>query len=247
MISYSTKERFEVFLDQVKDIVLTPEAIINIARGGDDSVLLLELLIDYGAIVQITREIIQAAATSKDPTLITLLLERSDGIELTDDIFRAAAGVGSEVVLQVLPKYCDLAYVSEKWLDIVRLYQACNAARADIDDQLDVVKELIGRGVELDTPDVSGNTPLFNVVDNGSILIVQALLSAGANPNSMNKAGETPLHYAALEGYFAIVEVLLDLGVPTHVEDKDGQTPASLAKDNGHIKVFRLLERRKRP
>lgn len=245
--SYPIKERFEVFLDQVKDIVLTPEAIMNIARRGGDSVALFELLIDHGAIVQITREILQAAATCKDSALITSLLERSDGIELTDDIFRTAAGMGSELVLQVLSKYCDLAEVSEKWLDIVRLYEACNAARADIDDQLDVVEELIRRGVELDTPDVRGNTPLFVAVYCGSILTVQALLSAGANPNSMNKAGETPLHNAALYGYFAIVEILLDLGVPTHVEDEDGQTPASLAKDNGHIKIFRLLERRKRP
>ena len=245
--SYPTKKHFEVFLDQVKDTVLTPEAIINIARGGDGSVLLLELLIDHGAVLQITREILQAAATSKDSALITFLLERSDGIELTDDIFRAAAGMGSEVGLQVLSKYCDLAEVSAKWLDIVRLYEACNAARADNDDQLDVVGELIGRGVELDISDCYGWTPLFFAVFNGSILKVQALLSAGANPNSMNKAGETPLHYAALDGCFAIVENLLNLGVPTHVENKDGQTPAALAKDNGHIKIFRLLERRKRP
>lgn len=251
-----TKEMFQIFLDQVKDLVLTPEAINNIATWSSDSVPLLELLIDHGAIVQITQEILQAAATSKDPAMVTFLLERSDGIQLTDEIFKAAAGMGNEEVLQVLSKYCDLAEVSEKWLDIVRLHEILYVdhwshpiypSHADIDLQLDVIEELIGRGVDLDTPDENGSTPLYFAVDHDSVLTVQALLSAGADPSRMNKAGKTPLHYAARRGYFAIVEILLDLGVPTHVEDKDGQTPASLAKNKGHIKIFRLLERRKQP
>ena len=255
---HATKEAFKIFLDQVKDLDLTPKAIINIARRGNDSVPLLEVLIDHGAIVQITREILQAAATSEEPALITFLLERSDGIELTDDIFRAAAGMGNEEVLQVLSKYCDLADVSEKWLDIVRLHEALcahhetlkyivHAKFAVTDLRLDVIEELIGRGVELDTPDVEGNTPLYFAVYHNSVLTVQALLSAGADPSRMNEAGRTPLHFAARAGCFAIVEILLDLGVPTHVEDEDGETPGSLAKDNGHIKLFRLLERRKQP
>ena len=162
---------FEICLDHVKDLVLTPKAINNMAWRGDDSVPLLELLIDHGAIVPITLEILQAAATSKDPAMITFLLERSDGIELTDDIFRAAAGMGNEEVLQVLSKYCNLAEVTEKWLDIVRLDEALcayhsgskyiHARYEDSDLQLDVIEELIGRGVELDTPDVGGETPLF--------------------------------------------------------------------------------------
>ena len=251
------KANIEICLDHVKDLVLTPKAISNIAWRGDDSVPLLELLIDHGAVVPITLEILQAAATSKEPAMITFLLERSDGIELTDDIFRAAAGMGNEEVLHVLSKYCNLAEVTEKWLDIVRLDEALCAYHSgfkyiyaryeDSDLQLDVIEELIGRGVELDTPDVGGETPLFFAVQSGNILAVQALLSAGANPNPINKAGRTPLHYAAAGGCFAIVEILLDLGVPTHVEDKDGRTPASLAKDRGHIKIFRLLERRKQP
>ena len=252
------KEMFEIFLDRVKDLVLTPKAIINIARLGDHSISLLELLIDHGAIVPITREILRAAASSKHPALIKFLLERSDGIELTDDIFRAAAGVGSEVVLQVLSNYCGLTEVSEKWLDIVRLREAfCvdylnleyiyYAKNSNIDLQLGVIEELIDRGVELDAPDADGNTPLYFAVYRDSVSAVQALLSAGANPNPMNKAGETPLHYAAGCGYFTIAEILLDLGVPTHVEDNDGQTPAAIAKDFGEIKMFRLLERRKQP
>ena len=253
---YATKKVFEIFLDHVKDLVLTPEAIISIARRDDVSMPLLELLIDHGAIVRITREILQAAATSKDPALITFLLERSDGIELTDDIFRAAAGTGGEEVLQVLSNYCELVKISEKWLDIVRLHEilyvdhwsrSIYATHADIDLQLDVIEELIGRGVELETPNINGETPLFFAVYRDSVLTVQALLSAGANPNSKNKAGETPLHFAAGRGCFAIVEILLDLGVPTHVEDKDGQTPASTAKLRGHLKIYRLLEWRKQP
>ena len=253
---YPTKQRFKIFLDQVKDLVLSPKAIDNIARRRDDSIPLLESLIDHGAIVQITQEILKAAATSRYPFLITFLLERSDSSELADDIFRAAAGTGSEEVLQVLSNHCELVKVSEKWLDIVRLHEilyvdhwshSSYATHADIDLQLDAIEELIGRGVELDTPDYNGSTPLFFAVDDDSVLTVQALLSAGADPSRTNKAGQTPLHYAASRGCSAIVEILLDVGVPTHVKDKHGQTPASTAKLRGHLKIYRLLERRKQP
>ena len=254
--SYPTEQNLEMCLDQAKDLVITPEAIINIARRGDDSVSLLELLIEHGAIIQITQGILQAAATGQDPSLITFLLERSEGVELTDDIFSAAAGMGNEEVLHVLSKYCGLAEVSEKWLDIVKLREALCVSHLylihfpeyrDKDLQLDVIEGLISRGVELDTPDADGNTPLYFAVCRDSVLAVQALLSAGANPSPTNKAGETPLHHAAGGGYFTIAEILLDSGVPTHVEDEDGRTPAAAAKDHGHFKIFRLLERRKQP
>ena len=242
-----SQENFEVFLHNVKNLVITPEALINIARANDDSAFLLDLLIDHGAILRITLELVQAAASNA--SLTTFLLERSDGIELTDDIFRATAGNGNEEVLQVLSEYCGLAKVSEKWLDIVRLHDTLEFITRSIsmDPQLDLVEDLIGRRVEPDVPDRAGWTPLFRAINSGGILTVQALLSAGANPNSMDSQGRTPLFYAALRGHFAIVEILLDLGVPTHLEDEDGETPALAAKSYGHLRVFRLLERRRQP
>ena len=242
-----SQEDFEIFYE-MKNLVITPEALNNIARAGVDSAPLLHSLIGHGVILQITREMLQAAATGNNASVVTFLLDRGDGIELTDDIFKAAAGNGDETVLQVLSKYCGLAKVSEKWLDIARLHNILDSdslEKIGNDRHLDVVKELIGRGVEPDVPDMHGGTPLVHAVISGDILTVQALLSAGANPNSTTKNVLTPLYHAASRGHFAIVEILLDLGVPTHLEDRNGRTPALEAKNFGHIKVFRLLERRR--
>lgn len=245
-------------LDKVENIVIGPEALTSIARRDQQS--LLDLLVDYGINLQITLEVLQAAAESirSDGSLMTFLLEWNDKVELTDEIFQAAAGSGNQCVLQVLSNYCDLAEVSNTWLELVRLRNAVDPiydeyefnshlAMGDTDSNVAVVTELLGRGVKPDVPDGDGRTPLFHAAVRGNILTVQALLSAGANPNSTDRQGRTPLHYAATSGCYRIVEILLDLGVSTHLEDEKGRTPASIAKGEGNLKVFRLLERRRQP
>ena len=189
---------------------------------------------------------------------MTVLLERSAKIELADEIFEAAAASGSRTTLGELSNYCGMAEIPQRWLDLACLRDAVHSGnsgstyswfpRPGGDDlNLDVVMELLGRGVEPDVPDGNGLTPLFHAAVLGNILTVQALLSAGANPNSVGRYGATPLFFAAWGGHYAIVELLLDLGVPTHLEDEQGQTPASIAKRHGNIKVFKLLERRRHP
>ena len=256
---YGADENLRFLLDKVENIVIGPEALISIARR--DHKALLDLLVDYGINLQITLEVLQAAAgimTRHGPLMIEFLLERSDKVELTDEIFKAAAGSGNKRVLEVVSKYCGLAEVSNKLLDLVRLRDAVGPIYYDIesnfhlpmedtDSSLALVTELLGRGVEPDVPDGDGRTPLFHAAARGNILTVQALLSAGANPNLTDRKGRMPLYYAAGRGHYRIVEILLDLGVPTHLEDEDGQTPALKARGEGHMRVFRLLERRRQP
>ena len=251
------RSNLRFLLDKVENIVIGPEALTSIARRDQQS--LLDLLVDYGINLQITLEVLQAAAESirSDGSLMTFLLEWNDKVELTDEVFQAAAGSGNRCVLQVLSNYCDLAEVSNKWLELVRLRDAVDPinkpkiypllAMGDTDSKVAVVTELLGRGVEPDVPDGDGRTPLFHAAVRGNILTVQALLSAGANPNSTDGQGRTPLHHAATNGCYRIVEILLDLGVSTHLEDENGRTPASIAKGGGHMRVFRLLERRRQP
>ena len=255
------KANLRFFLDEIENIVIGPEILIIIATKAKGPALLLESLIENGVEFQSTREVIQAAAKSAicyESSLMTFLLERSDKIELTDDIFKAAAASASRTTLEVLSKYCGMAEIPKIWLDLACLYDAVYTCYTDSsypsfpepggdDLNLDIVMELLGRGVEPDVPDGNGITSLFHAAVSGSILTVQALLSAGANPNSVGKHGATPLFFAAWGGHSAIVELLLDLGVPTHLEDEQGETPASLAKSHGHMKLFKLLERRRQP
>ena len=255
------KDNLRFFLDKIENIVVGPEMLISIARKAQTPALLFNLLIENGVNFQSTGEVLQAAAGSTicyESSLMTFLLERSDKIELTDEIFKAAAGSRSKKILEMLSNYCGMAEIPQRWLDLACLHDAVDSGYSGSsyshfpepggdDLNLDIVMELLGRGVEPDVPDGSGLTPLFHAAVSGNILTVQALLSAGANPNSVGKHGATPLFFAAWGGYYAIVELLLDLGVPTHLENEQGQTPALIAKSHGHMKVLKLLERRRQP
>ena len=255
------KENLRFFLDEIGNIVIGPEILIIIAKKAQAPALLLDFLIENGMKLQLTWEVLQGpekSAICYQTSLMTFLLERSDKIELTDEIFKAVAASGSRKALEVLSDYCGMAEIPKMWLDLSCLRDAVRSCYTDSsysyfpkpgggDLNLDIVMKLLGQGVEPDVPDRNGLTPLFHAAVMGDILTVQALLSAGANPNSVSKNGATPLFFAAWGGHYAIVELLLDLGVPTHLEDEQGQSPASLAKSHGHLKVFKLLERRRQP
>ena len=257
---FCAPENLRFLLDEMESFVIGPEILIILARKARQPALLLNFLIESGVKLQSTGEVLQAAAKSVicyQSSLMTFLLERSAKIELTDEFFKVAAASGSRTTLGVLSSYCGMAEIPQRWLDLACLHDAVHSGHSgstyswfpeEGDDlNLDIVMELLGRGVEPDVPDGNGLTPIFHAAVLGNILTVQALLSAGANPNSVGKFGATPLLFAAWGGHYAIVELLLDLGVPTHLKDEQGQTPASIAKSHGHMKVFKLLERRRQP
>lgn len=255
--SSSTMKNLTFLLNEVKDSIVSPEALVSMTRADHNSMPILKLLIDHGISLQITHDVLKAAAGRNwmdDTSLMTLLLERSDKIMRTDELFRAAAGSGGEGVLEVLSQYCGLAKVPEKWLNIARLQDVVNShndglmemrfwSTRDIDLSLGLVRELLAQGAEPDVPDGRGQTPCMHAALLSNILTVQALLAAGANPNSKDREGKSPLFFAAAGGHYGIVEMLLARGVPIDLEDADGHTAASMAKQNGHMKIFRLLER----
>ena len=64
----------------MKDLVVSPKALESIARRGTDEVSLLNLLTDRGINLQVTHEVLQAAAGNHRDhvSLVRILLERSD-------------------------------------------------------------------------------------------------------------------------------------------------------------------------
>lgn len=251
---WSAKHNLRFFLHEIENIVIGPETLIRTATKGQEPAVLLKFLLDYGVNMQITQEVLQAVAGSidDDSSVMRLLLERNDKIELTDEIFKAAAASGSRMTLEVLSNHRGMAEIPRRWLDLACLWDGVHSGSSDSsyvhfprpsggDLDLDVVMELLDQGVEPDVQDGDGLTPLFHAAVSGNIRTVRALLSAGA------KRGATPMFFVAWGGHYAVVEMLLDLGVPSHLEDEHGQTPASIAKNHGHIKVFKLLERRRQP
>ena len=111
-----------------------------------------------------------------------------------------------------------------------------------------VVELLLAKGVNPDSPDNSGRTPLSLAAEKGHKEVADIMLATdGVEPNSKDKDGWTPLSWAASCGRNAAVKVLLAKGVDPDSKDNNDRTPLSLAAENGHNGLVKLLSERSNP
>jgi ankyrin repeat protein len=96
--------------------------------------------------------------------------------------------------------------------------------RSDTEPYLKIIHRLLAAGAQVDTIDIHGNTPLFNILY-GSLPFMQILLAAGADVHHENLKGETPLHHAAGMNDPALIRELINAGALVNKPAKDGQTP----------------------
>jgi cephalosporin hydroxylase len=75
--------------------------------------------------------------------------------------------------------------------------------------QPDTVKELLDRGVDLESTNQDGATALIVAAFEGYTEVVQSLVNAGADIDARNNQGLTPLMAAVTRGHSDIVQVLL--------------------------------------
>lgn len=105
--------------------------------------------------------------------------------------------------------------------------------------RLDEAVKLINRGVGLDMPDSSGNTPLHLSVAFPDLMRI--LLAKGANPALTNRDGNTPLHQAAVFGNYESAAVLMIARAPLNPGNRDGETPLHLACYYGFADIAALM------
>ena len=105
--------------------------------------------------------------------------------------------------------------------------------------------DLLQTGVDLETRDARGFTPLHEAVWAGKLETVQALLDHGADTAAVAPELEwTPLQEAARFGRDDIVDALLAKGVDVNERNAHGQSPYDLAKKYGQSETAKhLLER----
>jgi ankyrin repeat protein/acetyl esterase/lipase len=130
---------------------------------------------------------------------------------------------------------------------------------------LEKLKELIGKGTDINAVDSSSMTSLHHAVRRGRKEIVELLLANGADINAKNNEGQTPIdiaagrnrsevvkllilrgadvsiHIAARFGALAKVKSLIEKGTGIDEEDISGQTALHYAVENGHKNVVELL------
>ena len=104
------------------------------------------------------------------------------------------------------------------------------------------VSVFLNRGIDVNSKDTGGHTPLMEAVFGGHIDVVEELLKRGADVNSQDNDGWTALMEAASKGRADVVKTLLAHGADARIKNKKGWTALkTTAKCN--TEVTRLLRR----
>ena len=89
---------------------------------------------------------------------------------------------------------------------------------------LDVVRQHIRAGTDLNEKDAYGSSPLIVATTFGKTNVAKALIENGADMTIGNNEGSTPLHISAFLCYPEIVEALLKAGADKHAKNNMGST-----------------------
>jgi hypothetical protein len=104
-----------------------------------------------------------------------------------------------------------------------------------------VNRMLLMKGIDVESRDVDGNTPLILAAFNGHIEIVEMLLNHGAKIDSMNDVGISSLYAACEKGYLSVVKLLINKRANIEASCADGWKPLHIACQGGHLPVVNLL------
>ncbi|MCI4568507.1 ankyrin repeat domain-containing protein [Lysobacter sp. CFH 32150] len=117
-----------------------------------------------------------------------------------------------------------------------------DAVRAD---DAPLLRDLIAKGVDVESRDERGSTPLILAAYYGRLGIVDVLLEAGADPNAADARGNTALMGALFKGETAVAERLLrETRTDVNVRNTMRQTAAMFAALFGRESLIdRLAER----
>jgi len=187
--------------------------LLSSAAAGNDSAA--RLLLELGLCVDAKIEALQIATGSGHAAVMHILLENEPPLDLQDGwgklaLADAAKRHSDEVLAVLLGKAASfkiaITDVRNVWDNDVLL----EAAKQGMDK---VVKQLLARdGVDLDSKDKNGQTPLSWAAEKGYKAVVKQLLATDSvNLDSKDtQYGRTPLLWAAANGYEAVVKQLLE-------------------------------------
>ncbi len=105
----------------------------------------------------------------------------------------------------------------------------------------DAVLLFLNSGVDIDTLDERGWTPLMISTFNGREEVARLLIENGANVNAMDSAGYGPLHWASFNGYDNVVRMLIAKRATINATSQHGWSPLLQAATRGHLEIAEQL------
>lgn len=115
------------------------------------------------------------------------------------------------------------------------LFDACQSG------QLDVVKDMLAKGADVNAKGSFGITALIKAVSLGHLEIANELLAHGADVDATNNNEETALLHASQGGHVEIVNALLAHGADVNAKGNIGGTALMMAAHFDHLDVVKAL------
>jgi ankyrin repeat protein len=116
-----------------------------------------------------------------------------------------------------------------------------NLSNASQEGNLEVVKQLIAEGSQVEEKSENNTTPLMFAAEKGHVDVVSFLLQQGANVNKKNASGFTALAFAMENFHIDVAEVLLQNGADINAQASLGQTVLMRALYQGNKEVILFL------
>jgi uncharacterized protein len=108
-------------------------------------------------------------------------------------------------------------------------------------DDLQAVRALIAKRVNMNEPARDGSTALLWAVDHSNLEMARALIAAGAAANTPNHYGVTPLLQASATGDAPLIGMLIKAGADLAQTHPDGETALMAAARTGRVDAVKLL------
>lgn len=107
--------------------------------------------------------------------------------------------------------------------------------------EISEVCALLDKGIDVNTKNINGATPLMGASFHGHSGVVRLLLDRGASVNEKAQGGSTALMAACQEGHDEIVDMLLDNGAEVNAKTSDGETALHYACHGGNTNTVNSL------
>jgi len=189
--------------------------------------------------------------------VVKLLLRRGADVDMLNKAGRTAAELASEngqaEVAKFIPEYKANADTRNK-LQFTTLDTVEDGVDEDGKDEakvslhaaaeegnIDTLKSLLERGVDINAHDTSNQTPLDRAAAKGNVDIVRLLIERGAKVDSRDKRGWTPLHESSQYGQLEVSRVLLDHGADVNARNWIYWTPMHASACYGYLENVKLL------
>lgn len=115
----------------------------------------------------------------------------------------------------------------------VKLFKAVKGGK------LNEVKDLIGKGANVNAKGMDGTTPLIVAAGMGKLDVVKILAGSGANVNAKDDVGTTPLMEAIKINQLAMVKFLVAKGADVNAFDNEGRTPLIMASNKDVVTLLK--------